>query len=92
MWYAVTAHPAKQRKKYARKEFSAFSGEVVMSALTLPDLQQKIKESITRYPEQMTRYLQAGIKMVEAKSAAEAKHKSQHIFFYFTETGQYGFF
>jgi len=91
MWYAVTAHPAKRSKKYERKEFSAFSGEVFLSASTLTELHAKIKDSLRKYPEQTKRYLQAGIKLVEARSTAEAKQKSHQISFYFTDTGQYGF-
>jgi hypothetical protein len=92
MWYAVTAHAVKRSKKQQRKEFSSFSGEVVMSSPTLSQLQDKIQESISRYPDQTNRYLRAGIKLVEARSSREAKQKSQDITFYFTDTGQYGFF
>jgi len=91
MWYAVTAHPVKRSKKHQRKEFSAFSGEVVMSASTLSELHEKIKISKTRYPDQTKRYLQAGIKLIEARSAGEAKQKSRQISYYFTDTGQYAF-
>jgi hypothetical protein len=67
MWYAVTANPVKRSRKQERKEFTTFSGEVVMS-------------------------LEAGIKLVEARSSGEARRKSRSIHFYFTDTGQYSFF
>jgi hypothetical protein len=92
MWFAVTAHPVKRLKKHERKEYSSYSGDVVLSAQTFPELEIKLKESIKRYPDQTRRYLAAGIKIVEARSAGDAKRKSRDIFKYFTETGQYGFF
>jgi hypothetical protein len=92
MWYAVTANPVKRSRKQERKEFATFSGEVVMSAETLAELQKKIQESKSTYPEQTKRYLEAGIKLVEARDSADAKKKSKDVSFYFNDIGQYSFF
>jgi hypothetical protein len=92
MWYAVTANPVKRSRKQERKEFTTFSGEVVMSAETLSELQENIIKSKSSYPQQTKRYLEAGIKLVEARSSGEARRKSRSIHFYFTDTGQYSFF
>ena len=89
MWYALTAHSPILDKKETRKEFYTDSHEIVVSAESRELLEQKLKESLQRYPVQAEKYLRAGIKIVEADSLKSAKQKAKNISTYFNHTGQY---
>jgi len=91
MWYAVTAKPISRPKKESRKEFYSGTADIILSADSKSELELKLQESIDKYPEQMTKYLQAGIKFVEADTSRQAKEKAKGIAIYFDAKGQYHF-
>ena len=91
MWYAVTAQELSRSKKESRKEFHSRSLDIILSGETKEELEQKLLESMKKYPEQMTKYLNAGIKFVEAENTAQAKSKAKKVPIYFDRTGQYHF-
>ena len=65
--------------------------EIIFHADTREGLEKKLTESIKEYPEKMSRYLQAGIKFVEADNSAQAKKRAPGIQIYFDHRGQYKF-
>jgi hypothetical protein len=91
MWYAVTAFPRSRSKKETSKEYFSADNEIVLSAHDRISLEKKLNDSCNKYPKQMSKYLAAGIKIVEAKNKKEAKRKAKQVSIYFNETGQYKF-
>ena len=91
MWFALTEHPVKRTRKEKRKEFMAARYEIVFHAETHAELEQKLSESLRDYPEKMARYLEAGIKFVEADTSAQAKRRAPEVQIYFDHRGQYKF-
>ena len=91
MWYALTEHPVRRTRKELRKEFMAARYEIIFYADTRKLLEEKLSESMRAFPEKMSRYLQAGIKFVEADNAAQAKRRAPKIDIYFDHRGQYRF-
>ena len=88
MWYAVTENPVKRTRKEKRKEFMATPYEIIFYAESRTKLEKKLSESIRDFPDKMKRYLEAGIKFVEAESAAQAKRRAPEINIYFDHLGQ----
>jgi hypothetical protein len=91
MWYAVTANANYRSKKEKRKEFMTGSSDIILTASSKAELELKLKESIEKYPQQMIKYLRAGIKFVEANTSRQAKQKAKQVYFYFDASGQYHF-
>ena len=91
MWFAVTAQTLSRSKKESKKEFHSRSLDIILSAETKEELEKKLRESLEKYPEQMSKYLNAGIKFVEADNTAKAKSKAKKVPIYFDRTGQYHF-
>jgi hypothetical protein len=92
MWYAVTAKPVKLKKREKSKEFFRGEIEVIVNAETIADLEVKLEKTFKKYPEEMSKYLKAGIKFVEADNIIQAKRKSREVSVYFDHTGQYKLF
>jgi Spy/CpxP family protein refolding chaperone len=88
MWYVITANPVARTKKEMRKEYQVFSGEIIISAETKKQLEQKMKVTGEKYPEQMQKYLNAGIKIIEADNPNQAKKKAKDLPVYIEKTGQ----
>jgi hypothetical protein len=91
MWYAVTANPISRSKKESKKEFHSRSRDIILSAESKSELETKIQDNMDKYPEQMTKYLVAGIKFVEAETAVQAKKRAKKVAIYFDKNGQYKF-
>ena len=92
MWFAITANPLNLKRKEKSKEF--FSGEVqiILSAENREELNQKLNETKEKFPDEMKKYLHAGIKILEADNAIQAKKKSKTVYTYLEENGQYKIF
>jgi hypothetical protein len=88
MWYVITANPVNRTKKEMRKEYQVFSGEIILSAETKEQLEQKMKETGEKYPGQMEKYLNAGIKIVEATNPNKAKKIAREMPVYIEKSGQ----
>ena len=88
MWYVVTANPVSRTKKETRKEYQVYAYEIIVSAKTKEELDEKIKETSKKYPQQMNKYLNAGIKIVEAKNTVQAKKIAKDIPVYIEKSGQ----
>ena len=88
MWYLVTANPVTRTKKEQKKEFHAFSYEIILSATSKELLEEKIKETREKYPEQIEKYLKAGIKIVEADNPSQAKKKAKRLPVSIEKSGQ----
>jgi hypothetical protein len=91
MWYAVTENPVKRTRKEKRKEFMAARYEIILNAESRAELENKLSESIRDYPDKMKRYLEAGIKYVEAGNPQQAKKRAPEVNIYFDQRGQYKF-
>ena len=89
MWYAVTAKPIKLKSREKKKEFYRGEIEVIINAETREELEEKLKDTLNKYPRETTKYLKAGIKFVEAGNIIQAKRKSKEVDIYFDHTGQY---
>ena len=89
MWYAVTAKPVKLKSSEKKKEFYRGEIEVIINAETREELEEKLKDTLNKYPRETTKYLKAGIKFVEAGNIIQAKRKSKEVSTYFDHTGQY---
>jgi len=92
MWYAVTAKPVKLKRREKSKEFFRGEIEVIVNADSFDDLEKKLRRTFEKYPDEMTKYLHAGIKFVEADNIIQAKRKSKDVSIYFDHTGQYKLF
>ena len=92
MWFALTAHQKPRSKKESRKEFSVGQFEIILTAETRADLEAKLNESVNTYPREMQKYLEAGIKIVEAENLVHAKVRAEKENIYFDQRGQYSIF
>ncbi len=91
MWFAITARPVKRNRKDKTKEFYSREFDVILSTSTKKELEIKLNETKVKFPQEMSKYLKAGIKIVEARNIAEAKRISKQTLIYFDERGQYHF-
>ncbi len=91
MWYALTENPVRRTRKEMRKEFMAARYEIIFYAETRELLEEKLNRNINEFPEKMSRYLEAGIKFVEAENTAQAKRRAPAVHIYFDQRGQYKF-
>jgi PIN domain nuclease of toxin-antitoxin system len=89
MWYAITANPINLKSKEKKKEFFTREHEVILSAESQAELEIRLRETEIKFPEEFKRYLQAGIKIVEANNIIQAKRLSKKINIYFDDKGQY---
>ena len=89
MWFAVTAYPSDRRKKEKNKEYFSREGEVIVSADSRPELEQKLSETKKKFPLEFKKYMKAGIKIIEAENTISAKRKANRTNIYFDEKGQY---
>jgi hypothetical protein len=92
MWFALTAHEKKLSRKELKKEFSAAKYEIIMSAETEDELNNKLNDSKDKFPKEMEKYLKAGIKIIEAENPIQAKRKATKEHKYFDQRGQYSLF
>jgi len=88
MWYALTAQTVKRSKKESKKEFQVHQEEIILSASSREELKEKMEKTSRTYPEQMEKYLKAGVKIIEAKNAAEAKRRAHEIPVSIEKSGQ----
>jgi ApbE superfamily uncharacterized protein (UPF0280 family) len=89
MWYAVTAKPVKLKSREKKKEFYRGEIEVIINADTREELEEKLKTTLNKYPQETIKYLKAGIKFVEANNIIQAKRRSKEVSTFFDHTGQY---
>jgi len=92
MWFAVTANPLNRRKKESKKEFYARECEIFLSAQTKKDLEDKIKLTLENFPKESQKYIDAGIKLVEAETSEKAKQLAHKTDIYVEKDGQLKFF
>jgi hypothetical protein len=92
MWYAVTANPLNRKKKEIKKEFYSKECEIFLSAITKSDLEDKIRLSIKKFPKEAKKYIDAGLKLVEANTSEKAKRLATKTEIYIEENGQLKFF
>ena len=92
MWFALTANEKKLTRKEKKKEFSTAKYEIIMSADSQEELNNKLNESIDKFPREMEKYLKAGIKIVEADNSIQAKRHATKEYKYFDQRGQYSLF
>jgi len=92
MWYAVTANPLSRARKETKKEFYSKECEIFLSAQTREDLEEKIKLSAKNFPKESKKYIDAGLKIVEATSSEKAKRAAFKTEVYIEKTGQLKFF
>lgn len=92
MWFAVTANPLARTKKEAKKEFYAKECEIFLSADSKEELEEKIKLSIKNFPKESEKYIEAGLKLVEAINSQKAKQKALKTDSYIEKNGQISFF
>ena len=92
MWYAVTANPLNRNKKEFKKEFYSKECEIFLSAQTKEDLENKIKLSIKNFPRESKKYIDAGLKIVEADTSEKAKRQALKTEIYIEKSGQLKFF
>ena len=88
MWYALTAQTVKRSKKEIRKEFQVQKEEIILSAESREALEKKLEKTRRNYPEQIEKYLKAGIKIIEAKNPAQAKRRANEVPISIEKTGQ----
>ena len=88
MWHIGQANPVSRNKKESRREFQSFAYEIILSAETKEQLDKKIKETREKYPEQIEKYLNAGIKIIEANNSAQAKKKAKGTPIFMEKNGQ----
>lgn len=92
MWYAVTANPLNRKRKESKKEYYAKECEIFLSAKTRKDLEEKIQLSIKNFPKEAKKYIDAGLKIVEADSSEKAKRIAVNTDIYIEQNGQMKFF
>ena len=92
MWFAVTANPINRIRKEAKKEFYSKECEIFLSAQTREDLEEKIKLSMKNFPKESKKYIDAGLKIVEASTSEKAKRLALKTDIYIEKTGQLKFF
>jgi hypothetical protein len=92
MWYALTAETVKRSKKEIKKEFQVQKEEIILSAETRQALEEKLEKTRRNFPEQIEKYLKAGIKIIEAKDPAQAKRRAHEIPVSIEKTGQFKLF
>lgn len=92
MWYAVTARSVNLKKREKKKEFYRGDIVVIINADTRENLEIKLKETFEKYPQEMIKYLRAGIKFIEANNIVQAKRRSKEVSIYFDHKGQYHLF
>ena len=92
MWFAVTANPLSRDKKELKKEFYSKECEIFLSALTKEDLENKIKLSMKNVPKESKKYIDAGLKIVEADTSKRAKRLALKTEIYIEKSGQLKFF
>ena len=92
MWFAVTAKPVKRGLREKNKEFYSAEILVILNGNSKKELEIKLNETKNKFPQEMNKYLKAGIKYVEADNLVQAKRKSKNIAVYFNEKGQFCFF
>jgi hypothetical protein len=92
MWYALTAETVKRSKKEIKKEFQVHKEEIILSAETREELEEKMEKTRKNYPGQIEKYLKAGIKIIEAKNPAEAKRRAHEVPVSIEKTGQFKLF
>ena len=92
MWFAVTARPVNLKRRQKQKEF--YSGEIaiILNAGSKALLENKLKETAKKFPEEMIKYEEAGIKFVEAENIIQAKRRAKKVSIYYDKTGQYNLF
>ena len=88
MWYIITANPVTRSKKEKKKEFLSASYEIILNAASREELEKKMKETAAKYPQQMDKYLKAGIKIVEADNPSQAKMRAKDIPVSIEKSGQ----
>jgi hypothetical protein len=88
MWYLITANPVIRSKKEKKKEFQTFSYEIILSATSKEQLEEKIAQTREKYPEQIEKYLKAGINIIEADNPSQAKKKAKDIPVSIEKSGQ----
>jgi len=92
MWYAVTANPLNRIRKELKKEFYSKECEIFLSAQTREDLENKIKLSMKNFPKESKKYIDAGLKIVEASTSEKAKRLALKTEIYIEKSGQLKFF
>jgi Spy/CpxP family protein refolding chaperone len=92
MWYALTAQTVKRSKKERNKEFPVHKEEIILSAASRAELEEKMEKTRQAYPEQMEKYLRAGVKIIEAKNAGEAKRRAHEVPVSIEKSGQFKLF
>lgn len=92
MWYAVTARPVNLKKRQRNKEF--YSGEiaVILNAESKKLLEKKLNETAKKFPDEMLKYEEAGIKFIEADNIIQAKRRAKNYPIYYDRKGQYNIF
>lgn len=88
MWYALTAQTVKRSKKEKNKEFLVQKEEIILSAASREELEKKLTATQRNFPEQLEKYLQAGIKIIEAKNPAQAKRRANEVAVSIEKSGQ----
>jgi PIN domain nuclease of toxin-antitoxin system len=92
MWYALTAQTVKRSKKECKKEFQVHKEEIILSAGSREELEEKMEKTRSKYPEQIEKYLKAGVKIIEARNATEAKQRAHEIQVSIEKSGQLNLF
>lgn len=92
MWFAVTANSLNRNKKELKKEFYSKECEIFLSAQTREDLENKIKLSMKNFPKESAKYINAGLKIVEANTSKQAKRLALKTEIYIEKSGQLKFF
>ena len=92
MWFAVTANPLSRNRKELKKEFYSKECEIFLSAQTREDLEDKIKLSMKNFPKESKKYIDAGLKIVEANTSEKAKRAALKTEIYIEKSGQLKFF
>jgi hypothetical protein len=92
MWFLLTAHNPQRSRKEKNKEFQSTQYQVILTADTREGIEEKLQETTTKFPQEIAKYLKAGIKIVEARNASEAKRKAHESPVYLADNGQYSLF
>jgi PIN domain nuclease of toxin-antitoxin system len=88
MWYALTAHSVKRSRKENKKEFQIREEQIFLSAGSREELEKKLEETRQKFPGQIEKYLEAGMKVVEATTPRDAKKKAHNIPISIEKSGQ----
>ena len=88
MWYAITADIVKRSKKESNREFQIRKEQIILSADSREELEIKLEQTRLKFPGQIEKYLEAGMKIVEAGNPREAKKKAHDTSISIEKSGQ----